>query len=263
MKRFDPLQKPAGNRISAFAGMVLLTGITIMPAAAAQLNLLASTAVQTVLDEVLAQHERASGDKVAVTIGSSASIMARLKAGETPDMVILTKEGIDELIAQGKVAAGSRAEIASAGLGIAVKRGAPKPDISSVDALKKTLLASRSVAYTATGASGLYFAKLLERLGIAEAMKPKSNVLKSGLAGDVVARGESDLGVQMVSEILAAPGAELVGPLPAEVQSTMVFTAGTLSGSTRGAEAAALVKFLHTPAVGQVFKAKGLDPIAK
>lgn len=234
-----------------------------MPATAAQLNLLASTAVQTVLDEVLAQHERASGDKVAVTIASSATIMAKLKAGETPDLVILTKEGIDELIKQGKVVADSRAEIASAGLGIAVKRGAPKPDISSVEALKKTLLETKSVAYTATGASGLYFAKLLERLGIAEAMKPKSNVLQSGLAGDVVARGESEIGVQMISEILAAPGAELVGPLPPDVQSTMVFTAGTLTASARGAEAQALVKFLATPAVGAVFKAKGLDPVSR
>jgi len=234
-----------------------------MPATAAQLNLFASTAVQTVLDEVLAQHERASGDKVAVTIASSATILAKLKAGETPDLVILTKEGIDELIKQGKVVADSRAEIASAGLGIAVKRGAPKPDISSLEALKKTLLATKSVAYTATGASGLYFAKLLERLGIAEAMKPKSNVLKSGLAGDVVARGESEIGVQMISEILAAPGAELVGPLPPEVQSTMVFTSGTLTASARGAEAQALVKFLATPAVGAVFKAKGLDPVGR
>jgi molybdate transport system substrate-binding protein len=174
--------------------------------------------------------------------------------------VILTKEGIDELIKQGSVAAASRAEIASAGLGIAVKRGAPKPDISTVDALKRTLLNAKSVAYTASGASGLYFAKLLERLGIAETMKPKSNVLTSGLAGDVVGRGESELGVQMISEILAAPTAELVGPLPPEVQSTMVFTAGTLSGSARGTEAKALVHFLGTPAVGQVFKAKGLDP---
>jgi len=248
--------------IPVFAGMTLLTGVMTMPATAAQLNLLSSTAVQTVLEEVLAQHELASGDKIAVTIASSASIMAKLKAGETPDMVILTREGIDELIKQGKVVANSRAEIASAGLGIAVKRGAPKPDISSVDALKKTLLSSRSVAYTATGASGLYFVKLLERLGIAETMKPKSNVLTSGLAGDAVARDESDLGVQMISEILAAPGAELVGPLPAEVQSTMVFTAGTLTGSARGVEAAALVQFLNTPAVGQVFKAKGLEPVS-
>jgi len=246
-----------------FRFAIFTLGAMTMPANAAQLNLLASTAVQTVLEEVLPQRERAGGDKIAVTIASSAGILARLKAGETPDMVILTKEGIDELIKQGKVVAASRAEIASAGLGIAVKRGAPKPDISSVEALKKTLLASTSVAYTATGASGLYFAKLLERMGIAEAMKPKSNVLKSGLAGDAVARGESDIGVQMVSEILAAPGAELVGPLPAEVQSTMVFTAGTLTGSARGAEAHALVQFLATPAVGAVFKAKGLDPVAR
>jgi len=230
------------------------------PATATQLNLLASTAVQTVLEEVLAQHERASGDKIAVTIASTAAIMARLKAGETPDMVVVTREGIETLIQEGKVVADSRAELASAGLGIAVKRGAPKPDISTVDALKRTLLATKSVAYTASGASGQYFAKLLERLGIAEEMKPKSNILKSGLAGDVVARGESELAVQMMSEILAVPAAELVGPLPAEVQSTMMFTAGTLAVSARGSEARALVNYLRTPAVGVVFKAKGLDP---
>ncbi len=230
------------------------------PATAAQLNLLASTAVQTVLEEVLAQHERASGDKIAVTIASTAAIMARLKAGETPDMVVVTREGIETLLQDGKVVADSRAELASAGLGIAVKRGAPKPDISTVDALKRTLLATKSVAYTASGASGQYFAKLLERLGIAEEMKPKSNILKSGLAGDVVARGESELAVQMMSEILAVPAAELVGPLPAEVQSNMVFTAATLTGSARVSEARALVNYLRTPAVGAVFKAKGLDP---
>ncbi len=230
------------------------------PATAAQLNLLASTAVQTVLEEVLAQHERASGDKIAVTIASTAAIMARLKAGETPNMVVVTREGIETLIQEGKVVADSRAELASAGLGIAVKRGAPKPDISTVDALKRTLLATKSVTYTASGASGQYFAKLLERLGIAEEMKPKSNILKSGLAGDVVARGESELAVQMMSEILAVPAAELVGPLPAEVQSTMMFTAGTLAVSARGSEARALVNYLRNPAVGAVFKAKGLDP---
>lgn len=231
-----------------------------IPAHAAELTLLASTAVKTVLDEVLPQFERASSSKIAITIASSAAIMGRLRTGETPDMVILTKEGIDELIKQGRIVAASRAEIASAGLGIAVKRGAPKPDISTVEALKRTLLAARSVAYTASGASGLYFAQLLERLGIADAMKPRSNVLKSGLAGEVVARGESELGVQMISEILAVPAAELVGPLPPEVQSTMVFTAGTLSSSTRADEAQALVAFLRTPAVGEVFKAKGLEP---
>ena len=240
--------------------IALGTLIMTTPATAAQLNLLASTAVQTVLEEVLAQHERASGDKIAVTIASTAAIMARLKAGETPDMVVVTREGIETLIQEGKVVADSRAELASAGLGIAVKRGAPKPDISTVDALKRTLLATKSVAYTASGASGQYFAKLLERLGIAEEMKPKSNILKSGLAGDVVARGESELAVQMMSEILAVPAAELVGPLPAEVQSNMVFTAGTLTGSARGNEARALVNYLRTPAVGAVFKAKGLDP---
>ncbi len=232
-----------------------------MPATAASFNLLASTAVQTVLEEVLPQYERASGNQVKVTIASSAGIMSKLKAGETPDMVILTREGIDELIKQGKVAAGSRAELASAGLGIAVKRGAAKPDISSTAAFKQTLLNSKSVAYTATGASGLYFAKLLERLGIADAMKAKSNVLTSGLAGDAVARGESDIGVQMISEILAAPGAELVGPLPAEIQSTMVFTAGTLATSARAAETKTLADYLATSAVGAVFKTKGLDPV--
>lgn len=234
-----------------------------MAANAAELKLLASTAVKPVLEEVIPQYERAGGGKVTVAIASSAAIMARVKAGETPDMVILTREGIDELIKQGKVAADSRADIAAAGLGIAVKRGAPKPDISTVDAFKRTLLDAKSITYTASGASGLYFAQLLQRLGIAEAMKPKTLVLKSGSTGEAVARGEAELAVQMVSELLAAHEADFVGPLPAEIQSNMIFTAGTLTGSARGAEAKALLNYLATTAVGAVFKAKGLEPSSR
>lgn len=255
--------KPIPFRIPACAGLMLLISATTMPAHAADLKLLASTAVKTVLDEVMAPYQKTSGDRVDVVIGSSAAIMARLKAGETPDMVILTAEGIDELIAQGKVERASRREIASAGLGLAVRRGAAKPDIATVDAFKRALLEAPSIVYTESGASGLYFAKLLERLGIAAAVKPKAIVLKSGLAGEVVARGDARLGVQMVSEILAVPAAELVGPFPAEIQSTMVFTAGTLAGSARAAEARALADYLRTPAVGAVFTAKGLEPAVR
>ena len=250
--------------MSKLIPFALLTGALMMnvTAVAADLKLLASTAVKTVLDEVIAPYEKTSGHRIDIVIGSSAAIMAKLKAGETPDMVILTAEGIDELIAQGKVERASRSEIAKAGLGLAVKRGAAKPDIATVDAFKRTLLDAQSIVYTQSGASGLYFAKLLERLGIAEAMKPKAIVLKSGLAGDVVARGEAELGVQMVSEILAVPAAELVGPFPAEIQNNMVFTAGTLAGSANAATARALADYLRTPAVGTVFKAKGLEPAA-
>ena len=246
--------------IPACAGMTLLMGAMKMPANAAELKLLASTAVKTVLEEVIPQYERAGGDRIAVSIASSAAIMARVKAGETPDMVILTREGINELVALGKVVADSCAPVAAAGLGIAVRRGAPKPDISTADALKRTLLAAKSIAYTASGASGLYFARLLEHMGIAEAIKPKAVVLKSGSTGEAVARGEAELAVQMVSELLAAHAADFVGPLPPEVQNDMIFTAGTLTGSVRGAEATALVKFLNSAAVGAVFKAKGLEP---
>ena len=233
---------------------------TATPASAPPFALLASTAVKPVIEEVLPAFERTGTTRVAVSIASSAAILARVKAGETPDMVILTQEGIDELVALGKVVADSRTPVAATGLGLAVRRGAPRPDISTTEAFKRTLLAAPSVAYTANGASGRYFAQLLHRLGIADAMQRTAVVLASGSTGAAIARGDADMGVQMVSELLAAPVVDYVGPLPPELQNTMTFTAGRLTGSLRGAAISALLDFLATPAVGDVFKAKGLEP---
>jgi molybdate transport system substrate-binding protein len=233
------------------------------PTAAAPFTLLASTAVKPVLEAMLPEYERSGAARLDVSIASSAAILARVKAGETPDMVILTREGIDELTALGKIVPDSRKPVAAAGLGIAVRHGAPRPDISTTDALVRTLLAARSVAYTANGASGRYFAQLLHRLGIAQAMQKTAVVLQRGSTGQAVARGEAELAVQMVSELLAAPAVDYVGPLPPEVQNNMMFTAGSLTGSARGAEARALLDYLATPAVGAVFRAKGLEPATR
>lgn len=230
---------------------------------AAEIKVLSSTAVSTVLREVVPDFERTSGHKVSISYSSSNKIMGRIKNGETADLVILSRPGIDELIKQGKVVPGSSVDLASAGLGVAVRAGAPKPDISSVEAFKRTLLDAKSVVYTATGASGVYFASLIERLGIAGPVKAKARVLSSGLVGNVIAKGEAELGVQMISEIMAVPEVDLVGPLPPELQNIIVFSAGVFAGAKQPEAARALIKFLSTAAAAPIFKAKGLEPAAR
>ena len=228
----------------------------------AEIKVLSSTSMSTVMPEVIPQFERASGNKVSVSYNSSNMILDRLKKGEAADIVILTGPVIDELTKQGKVVPGSRVDIASTGLGVAIRAGAPKPDISSTDAFKRTLLNAESVAYTATGASGVYFAGLIERLGITELMKTKSRVISSGLVGNIVAKGEAELGVQMISEIMAVPEVDLVGPLPRELQSISLVSAGILADAKQPEAARALIKFLSTSTLAPIFKAKGLEPLA-
>jgi molybdate transport system substrate-binding protein len=226
-----------------------------------ELKVLSSGAAAAVLPQLVPQFERASGHKVAVSYGSTNRIISRIRDGEASDVVIVNDAGIEELTQQGKIVAGSRVDLARTGLGIAVRRGAAKPDISTLEAFKQALLSARSIAHTATGASGVYFAALIERLGMAEKLKPRIRVIAGGLVGEIVARGETELGVQMVSEILAVPGAELVGPLPAEVQHLTMVCAGVFAGTAAGEAARSFIEFLATPAAGLAMKAKGLEPV--
>ncbi len=175
-------------------------------------------------------------------------------------MVIATAAGLDELVTLGKVIAGSRAALASSSIGVAVRQGAPQPDIGSVDAFKRTLLEAKAVAYTASGLSGMYFAGLIERLGIAEQVKAKARIRPGGLIAEVVVAGEADLAVQMVSELLSVPGAQFVGPLPAEINQTSMIEAGILTGTRQSGAARSLIQHLTTPASARVFGAKGLGP---
>ena len=233
------------------------------PTTSRSIKLLTTNAVRGSLLELLPQFERKSGHKVAASYYSTNQILELLKGGETADVVILTGPAIEELTKQGKVVKGSHADLASTGIGVCVRKGARKPDVSSVEAFKRALLDAKSIAHTSTGQSGMYFAGLIERLGIAAQVKAKARVQAGGIVGETVARGDAELGIQQVSEIFAAPGADLVGPFPPEIQKLTVFSAGIFAGTQQAEAAKALIKFLKTPASARVMKAKGLEPAAR
>jgi len=227
---------------------------------AAEIKILASNGVREALQELAPAFERATGNKLVITFGLAAALKRQIEAGEAFDLAILTSSGIDDLAKQGKVDAASRASIARSGVGIGIRKGAPRPDIGTPDALKRTLLSAKSISWAKEGASGVYFAGLLERMGIAEQMKPKVVLAPSGaVVGKLVAGGEVQLGVILVNELMAAPGVEVLGPLPAELQNYTVFHAGVGVGSKDSSAAKALIKFLTTPSAGAVFKAKGQE----
>jgi len=226
-------------------------------AQAADVKVLSSNAVKTALEELAPQFEKATEHKLTITFGTAAGLKTNIENGETFDVAILTAGAVDDLIRQGKVAA--RTDLVRSGAGVAVRKGAPKPDISTTDAFKRALMAATSIGYVEQGATGIYLKGLLERLGLAEELRPKIKLLKTN-AAQAVANGEVEIGMTQISEILPFPGAELVGPLPAEIQLNTVFPAG-LGASARQPDAAkALIAFLTAPPAAAVFKAKGLEP---
>jgi len=227
---------------------------------AAEIKVLASNGVREALLELTPAFERETGNKLVITFGLAAALKRQIEAGEAFDLAILTSAGIEDLAKQGKVDATSRAAIARSGVGIGIKKGAPRPDIGTPDAFKRTLLSAKSITWAKEGQSGIYFAGLLERIGIAEQIKPKAVVAPSGaVVGKLVAAGEVELGVILVNELMAAPGVEVLGPLPAELRNYTVFHAGVGVGSKDSSAAKALIKFLTTPAAGAVFKKKGQE----
>lgn len=229
---------------------------------AADLKVLATNALRAVLLERVPLFDLARGCPAAISFGSTNHILDRIRGGEAADLVIAAAGAIDQLVAEGRIAAGSRVDLASAGIGVCVRAGDRHPDVSSVAAFRRALLDAKSVAYTQTGQSGVYFAGLIGKLGIAAEIKAKATVIASGLIGEVVARGEAELGVQQISEILAVPGVELAGPLPPELQLMTRFAAGVCTGTPQAEAARALIRFLATPDTARVMRAKGLQPVA-
>jgi molybdate transport system substrate-binding protein len=227
---------------------------------AAEIRVLSSNGVHSVTVEMLPEFERATGHKVLIDYDTANLVLGRIKAGEYADLVILTRPTIDDLIKQGKVAAGGGKDLARSGVGVAVRAGLLKPDISSPDKLKRALLEAKSIAFTRTGASGIHFAKVAERLGIADQVNAKAKVPEGGAVGPLVARGEAEMAVQQIPELLAVKSIQYVGPLPAELQYFTLFSAGVLTGARQPEAAKALIDFLSTPAAARVFKAKGLEP---
>jgi molybdate transport system substrate-binding protein len=201
---------------------------------------------------------------LAVTWGTAPMLVKRIEGGETSDVLILSRAGIDQLSKQGKIAPGSDVALAGSGVAIAVKAGAPKPDISSPEALKNTLMSCKSIAYSepsAGGASGVYFAKLLERMGIAEAMKPKTKYPPAGgFSAALLMTGEAELAVQQKPELLHVAGAEIIGFLPGDLNVVTIFAAAIMHGSKNADAAKALIDSLRLTEAKDVFRAKGLDP---
>jgi molybdate transport system substrate-binding protein len=225
----------------------------------ADIKVLSTNGVATVLRELAPQFERAKGHKLAITLGATAKLKQQIGEGAAFDVAILTAEATDDLIKQGKIT-GARADLAKSGVGVAVRAGARKPDIGTVAAFKRTLLDAKSVAYSAHGMSGIYFASLLERLGIAEEMRPKSKVQQGVPTGEAAARGEAELAIQQISELMPVAGIEIVGPFPAELQLFTVFSAGLGAQAAQKEGARALIDFLSAQMKDPLLAAKGLEP---
>jgi molybdate transport system substrate-binding protein len=207
--------------------------------------------------ELVPQFERATGHKVESLWVPSVQMMSRLRGGETVDLVILSAASLEELRKAGLIS--ERTDLARSGIGVAVKSGARKPDLSSGEAVKQAVLAAKGIAYS-TGPSGIYLIKLFERMGIAEAIKSKVKQVQGEPAGGVVARGEAEIAFQQVSELLPVPGIDFVGPLPADIQQITVFSAGLHVAAKQPDAARALVKFLTAPAAAPAIRKKGMEP---
>jgi len=229
-------------------------------AGAADINVWTSRAIATVLAEIGPQFERATGHRLHVYSGLPTDFERRLAAGDTVDLIISGSAPIDTWIKEGKIVETTRTEIARSGIGVAVRAGARKPDVSSVDAFKRALLDAKSIAFLRVG-SGLHIAGVLERLGIAETVTSKVTRPESDIVSELVARGEVELGLVVMTQILTTPGVDLAGPLPSELQSYIVFTAGVSATSKVPAAAGQLMRFLTGPIAIPVITAQGMEPL--
>ncbi len=235
-------------------------GLMLTQAQAVEIKLLASNALKSVLQEVAPQFEQASGHRLAITFGSTGNLTASIDKGTPFDVAIMGADALDNLIMRGALA-GPRLDIARAGIGVAYRKGAPKPDISTAAALKSTLLAAKSISFNPQGLSGTHMLAVIEKMGISAEVRPKLKVPPVSAAEDV-AKGLADIGMTQSSEILphAAEGAELAGPLPAEVQLYTAFSIAVGAKAQQLDAAKALIVYLRAPALVPVLKAKGLEP---
>ena len=241
---------------TAVLGVLMLAGT----AAAAEIQVIASSGFREVYLALVPQFEQTHNQKVLVSFSSSPDIMKRAKAGESADLFILASSSVDQLIKLGKVVPGSRVDLAKSGISIAVRAGAPKPDISSSDAVKRALLAAKSIGYSG-GASGTYITGLFQRMGIADELKPKLRQAPPGVpVGELIARGEVEIGLHQTSELLPVAGIDILGPLPADIQQFTVFSAGVSAGAKAPDAAKELVKFLTAPGTAPLIRKKGMEP---
>src|ERR1700737_4303896 len=244
------------------AGAVLLAGA----AGAAEVRVMISGGLTAAYNVLVPEFERLTGNKVLTAYGPSMgttvnAIPIRLERGEGADVLIMVGYALGDLVKQGKVIADSRVDLVKSPIGIAVKSGAPKPDISSADAVKRALLATKTIAYS-DSASGVYVStEMFEKLGIADAMKDKARKIPATPVGEIVARGDAEIGFQQVSELLPVAGVDIVGPLPPDVQKITVFSAGIATVSKEPDAGKALIKFLASPAASASIVKSGMEPI--
>jgi len=223
------------------------------------LRLLSTLALKGAVERLAGQYQAATGVRLDADFAPTVGLLKRLRGGEKADVVILTGEGLKELVAEGAVVEASQIDLARSWVGIAVKAGHAHPDIASEAALRATLLAARSVAYSKIGASGIYFAALIQRMGIASEINAKA-VITAGFTAERLVTGEADLAVQQLSELKQVADIEVVGPIPRELQTAAVFTAGRMASSAKATEADALLKYLASPEVAPVLRETGLEP---
>jgi molybdate transport system substrate-binding protein len=225
-----------------------------------RLRILSTLAVMGAMRDLAALYGKDAGQAIEADFSPTVALLDRLRRGEAADIAILTAQGIDDLIREGLIRPGTRTDVALSHVGVAVKTGAPKPDIGSVTAFRAALLGARAVAYSRIGASGIYFAALIRELGIEDAVNARAVVVPSGFTAEHLVSGEADLAVQQISELMVVPGTEVVGPLPPEIQTVATFSAGLLAGSAQPDEAAALLRFLASPQAAPVLRRSGLEP---
>jgi molybdate transport system substrate-binding protein len=249
--------------MSRVLAVAIVIAMAVSSVEAAEIKVLSAGAMKAMVTELGAEFTRETGHTLALTTGTVGQLRDKILAGEAADVVVMSDTAIDQLIGQGHLARGSRVDIARTGIGVAVREGAPKPDIATPEAFKQALLSAKSIAYVdpASGAtSGIYFASVLQRLGIADAVKSKT-VLRTGggYVAELVARGEAELAVHQISEIIPVKGATLVGPLPRDLQKVTVYSVALPARGTTTEPAKAFVEFMARPAFKARLAAAGLD----
>jgi molybdate transport system substrate-binding protein len=252
------------TRVSGIGLLLMLVAgwVSANPAGAAEVKVLSAGAVRSIVTDLAEDFRRETGHTVTFTFGTVGVIKQKLGAGEAADVVIMTDAATDEMTGQGVLAEGSRTDIARTGMGVGVRDGAPRPDIATPEAFKQALLAAKSLTYVdpAQGAtSGIHFASVLQRLGIADAVKSKTRLVPGGYPAELVAKGEVEMVVHQISEIVPVRGVTLVGPLPKDLQKLTVYSAGLATGSAQPDAAKAFIAFVSRPAFKAKFASAGLD----
>jgi molybdate transport system substrate-binding protein len=243
------------------ATALVVTGV--QASSAAEIKILTAGAFKQVLLAMVPEYEKQTGHKVTIENDTVGALVKRIEGGAAFDVVVVSPAAIDDLAKNGKVAADSRTNLAKVGVGVVVKEGAPRPDISSVDGFKRALIAAKSVAYidpASGGSSGIFVDRLLDKLGVAGDVKPKAKLIPGGAVAEHIVKGEAEIGIHQISEILPVKGATLVGPLPTEIQNYTVYAAGIGADSKAADAGRSLIKLLTGPDAAAVLNAKGMQP---